>query len=103
MLDIVACAPWSARGDGMLVGSGDVLYSLQCVLLAVGGQESTFLRKMQQRMSQMELTNVSWPYLALASSSSEDDQSHMSPSTDSPGSSVNDGLFFGPRVEEMVD
>ncbi|KAF5018252.1 hypothetical protein F66182_9781 [Fusarium sp. NRRL 66182] len=45
MLDIVACTPLSARGDGMLLGSGDILCSFQHVLHAVGGRESLFLRK----------------------------------------------------------
>ncbi|CAG7565027.1 unnamed protein product [Fusarium equiseti] len=66
MLDIVACTPFSAHGDGMLVGAGDILYSLQHVLHSVGGKDSGFLRKVQARMSQLELTTGSWPYLALS-------------------------------------
>ncbi|KAM5350551.1 hypothetical protein ACJ41O_007056 [Fusarium nematophilum] len=65
MLDIVDCAPRSARGDGMLVGSGDILNSLQRVLLDVGGQNSVFLRNIQLRMSQLEMNTGSWPYLTL--------------------------------------
>ena len=66
MLDIVACTPFSAHGDGMLVGAGDILYSLQHVLHSVGGNDSGFLRKIQARMSQLELTTGSWPYLAIS-------------------------------------
>ncbi|KAJ4266276.1 hypothetical protein NW762_004260 [Fusarium torreyae] len=69
MLDIVACTPWSAHGNGMLLGSGDILYSLQHVLHAVGGPESTFLRQIQTRMSQLELTTGSWPYVSVSESS----------------------------------
>lgn len=62
----------------MLTGSGDVLLSLQRVLLAVGGKDSVFLQKMQQRMSQLELNSGSWPHLAL--SPPENDQSDQSQS-----------------------
>ncbi|KAM0223796.1 hypothetical protein ACHAQD_002870 [Fusarium lateritium] len=65
MLDIVACTPFSAHGNGMLVGAGDILNSLQHVLHSVGGPESGFLRKIQTRMSQLELDTGSWPYLAI--------------------------------------
>ena len=98
MLDIVQCAPWSARGDGMLVGSGDILYSLQCVLLAVGGKRSTFIGKMQDRMTQLELNSGSWPYLAIPSPS--DDSSKSSPSSKA-GSSPEEQVFYGPRIEEV--
>ncbi|KAF4459384.1 sucrose utilization SUC1 [Fusarium albosuccineum] len=57
MMDIVACTPWSARGSGMLVGSGDILDSLQRVLLAVGGQESTFLQRMHAHKEVEETRN----------------------------------------------
>ncbi|KAL4729122.1 hypothetical protein ACLX1H_003530 [Fusarium chlamydosporum] len=66
MLDIVACTPFSAHGDGMLVGVGDILYSLQHVLHSVGGKDSGFLRKIQTRMLQLDLTTGSWPYLAMS-------------------------------------
>jgi hypothetical protein len=66
MLDIVACTPFSAHGNGMLVGAGDILNSLQHVLHSVGGPESGFLRKIQTRMSQLELNTGSWPYLAVS-------------------------------------
>ncbi|KAF4452709.1 hypothetical protein F53441_4516 [Fusarium austroafricanum] len=65
MLDIVACTPFSAHGSSMLVGAGEILHSLQHVLHSVGGQESGFLQKIQTRMSQLELTTGSWPYLAI--------------------------------------
>ncbi|KAF5677524.1 hypothetical protein FHETE_1575 [Fusarium heterosporum] len=65
MLDIVACSPVSAHGNGMLIGAGDILNSLQHVLHSVGGPESGFLHKIQARMSQLELDTGSWPYLAI--------------------------------------
>ncbi|GKU01006.1 sucrose utilization protein suc1 [Fusarium langsethiae] len=46
MLDIIACTPFSAHGNG--------------------GKDSGFLHKIQNRMSQLELTTGSWPYLALS-------------------------------------
>lgn len=100
MLDIVACAPSTARGDGMLIGTGDVLQSLQSVLLQVGGRKSTFVHKMQLRMTQMELTTGSWPY-SMLSSSSEGGRSRISASTGSPESCVS--VPDGPRVEEIED
>lgn len=66
MLDIVACTPFSAHGSSMLVGAGEILYSLQHVLHSVGGRDSGFLHKIQNRMSQLELTTGSWPYLAIS-------------------------------------
>ncbi|RGP63000.1 hypothetical protein FLONG3_10045 [Fusarium longipes] len=57
MLDIVACTPFSAHGNSMLVGVGDILHSLQHVLHSVGGKDSGFLRKMQTRDVVEEMGN----------------------------------------------
>lgn len=98
MLDIVAVAPLSARGDGMLVGTGDVLQSLQTVLFQVGGRRSAFVHKMQMRMNQLELTTGSWPYAMLSSSSSEGGGSRVTGDT-----TDTESTFDGPRVEEILD
>lgn len=73
MLDIVACTPCSARGNGMLLGSGDVLATLSRVLLAVGGKQSRFLHKMHERMSQLEVHSGQWPYAVVSESNDEED------------------------------
>ncbi|RSL97252.1 hypothetical protein CEP52_011024 [Fusarium oligoseptatum] len=77
MLDIVACTPFSARGNSMLVGSGDVLATLSRVLLAVGGRESRFLHRMHERMSQLEVGNSQWPYAAISESKDEEDDGRV--------------------------
>lgn len=99
MLDIVACVPSSARGDGMLVGTGDILLSLQSVLCQVGGRESTLVDKMQLRMTQLELTTGSWPYSTLipTSSSTEGGRPRVI------RSSLEELNFDGPRVEEIIE
>ncbi|RSL62132.1 hypothetical protein CEP53_004866 [Fusarium sp. AF-6] len=77
MLDIVACTPFSARGNSMLVGSGDVLVTLSRVLLAVGGRESRFLHRMHERMSQLEVGNSQWPYAAISESKDKEDDGRV--------------------------
>lgn len=73
LLDLVACASAAARCDAMLVTAGDILYSFHRVLIAVGGQDSTFSSKLRFRMSQVELDTGAWPYRALAVADSEED------------------------------
>lgn len=106
MLDIVACDPPSARrgyGDGgsMLVGTGDILQSLQFVLYQVGGRQSTFVERVQMRMTHLGMTTGAWPYSMLSLPYSEEEEAHLRADRGAVGGS--DSHFDGPRVEEVVD
>ncbi|KAG8414848.1 hypothetical protein J3459_009618 [Metarhizium acridum] len=64
LLDILACSPGSTKKDGICAGMGDILHSLKNVLLEIGGVRSSFLDKLQVRMSNSELARRPWPYLS---------------------------------------
>ncbi|KND93688.1 putative sucrose utilization protein SUC1, partial [Tolypocladium ophioglossoides CBS 100239] len=65
VMDVVTCAPWSARSDGMLLGSGDILSSLLSFLETIGGLRSEFASKLQSRMANLDTTVSLWRYLGL--------------------------------------
>lgn len=59
-MDVVTCAPWSARSDGMLMGSGDVLSSILNILVTLGGARSEFTTKLQSRMGTLDTAGSLW-------------------------------------------
>jgi hypothetical protein len=72
LMDIIAVVPSSARGNGMLLGSGDVLAALRGVLFEVGGPQSAFLWRMDMRMEQLGIFPQAWSYRMLPSHIVED-------------------------------
>lgn len=56
--DILMCSPGLANSDGMVLGGGDVLLSLQKVIEMVGGQHSEFFGKLQRRLGTLKMNSL---------------------------------------------
>lgn len=65
IMDIMMCTPGSNPPEGMVLGAGDVLSSLQRIIFMVGGQKSEFFGKLQRRMGSFKMSALA-PYRVLS-------------------------------------
>ena len=64
IMDIMMCAPEASPSDGMVLGAGDVLSSLQRVIFMVGGSQSNFFSRLQRRLGTLGMSALA-PYRVL--------------------------------------